>query len=221
MSETTKRALPDGFGVPKQETEKLLIERLQNSKTDEDYFRWLLFVVAFYRGIDKVESARALLQMFLDSNRNDEQKAHCHLALGQIATDEQRFETALNHFTAGLKLNPKRAKVSYVLYNNASYCLNQLARFKEGERYCRLALALDSIRPSAYRNLGVSLEGLGDYKSAAWAFVESVKADSSDQRAHQLLSQLIEKQPTLRIECPWIDGALDFSHNIPTDQYSV
>ena len=65
MTATLKRPLPPGFPLPKQETERLLIERLQNSKNEEDYFRWLLFVVAFYRGIEKVVSARALLQLFL------------------------------------------------------------------------------------------------------------------------------------------------------------
>jgi len=97
MTATLKRPLPPGFPVPKQETERLLIERLQNSKNEEDYFRWLLFVVAFYRGIEKVDSARALLQLFLETSKESEQKAHCHLALGQIATDEQHIETALNH----------------------------------------------------------------------------------------------------------------------------
>lgn len=221
MSETTKRTLPPGFSVPKQETERLLIERLQNSKNDEDYFRWLLFVVAFYRGIEKVDSARALLQMFLDANPDNDKKAHCHLALGQIATDDQRFETALRHFLTALKLSPSRAKVSYVLHNNTGYCLNQLARHQEAEQHCRLALAIDSLRPSAYRNLGISLQGQGDQKSAAWAFVESAKADSSDQRAYHLLSNLIEKHPDLRIQCPWVDSALNPSNDPLPDRYLV
>ncbi len=221
MTETSKRTLPTGFNVPTQETEKLLIERLQNSKTDEDYFRWLLFVVAFYRGIEKIDSARALLQMFLDSNPDDDKKAHCHLALGQIATDEQRLETALNHFLLALKLSPRQTKVTYVLHNNAGYCLNQLARHREAEQHCRLALAIDSLRPSAYRNLGISLQGQKDHKSAAWAFVESVKADSSDTKAQQLLSNLVDKHPVLRIECPWIEGALNFSSDPEPDKYLV
>ena len=221
MGATAKRTLPAGFSVPKQETEKLLIERLQSSKTDEDYFRWLLFVVAFYRGIEKVDSARALLQMFLDSNPDDDKKAHCHLALGQIATDEQRFETALNHFLLALKLSPAQAKVSYVLHNNAGYCLNQLARHRDAEQHCRLALAIDSLRPSAYRNLGISLQGQKDHKSAAWAYVESVKADSSDPKAQNLLSNLVEKNPALLIECPWIGGALNPSSDPMPDRYMV
>ncbi len=112
MTATLKRPLPPNFPLPKQETERLLIERLQNSKNEEDYFRWLLFVVAFYRGIEKVDSARALLQLFLETSKEPEQKAHCHLALGQIATDEQHIETALNHFATALRFNPSRPKLA-------------------------------------------------------------------------------------------------------------
>jgi tetratricopeptide (TPR) repeat protein len=209
MSATLKRPLPPGFPLPKQETERLLIERLQNSKNEEDYFRWLLFVVAFYRGIEKVDSARALLQLFLDTSREPEQKAHCHLALGQIATDEQQIETALNHFTTGLRFNPTKAKVGYVLHNNVSYCLNQLGRYKDAEQHCRLAIEIDARRASAYRNLGISLEGQKNILAAVWALVEAIKMDSADGRARDTLKKLILEYPFLTMQCPWIeDGFL-------------
>src|SRR5262249_36442822 len=83
-------------------TESLLVERLKNSQSESDYFRWLLFVVGFYRGIQKVDSAKTLLRRFIETNNSDEQKAHCHLTLGQIATDEQQFEAALKEFNAAL-----------------------------------------------------------------------------------------------------------------------
>jgi len=221
MGDSAKRALPPGFPEPKQDTERLLLERLQNSKTEEDYFRWLLFVVAFYRGIEKVESARALLQLFLETGQNNDHKAHCHLALGQIATDEQRFETALNHFVVALKINPTQASITYVLHNNAGYCLNKLARYKDAERHCRLAIGINSGRPAAYRNLGISLEGQCEFVSAAWALVEAVKADSSDERAQHLLAKLVEGRPALRLQCPWIDKALGLSDNPPVGGYCV
>ena len=205
MTATLKRPLPPGFPLPKQETERLLIERLQNSKSEEDYFRWLLFVVAFYRGIEKVESARALLQLFLETSKEPEQKAHCHLALGQIATDEQHIETALNHFTTALRFNPVKAKVGYVLHNNVSYCLNQLGRYGDAEQHCRQAIEMDARRASAYRNLGISLEGQQNTVSAVWALVEAIKLDSSDDRAREILKRLISEHPFLPIQCPWIE----------------
>ncbi len=221
MTHFTKRLLPPGFPVPKQETERLLIERLQNSKSEEDYFRWLLFVVAFYRGIRRPDSARALVTLFLETSHEPEHKAHCHLALGQIATDEQRLETALNHFQAALRLNPTKLKVVYVLHNNLAYCLNHLGRFQEAERHCRIAISLDSRRPSAYRNLGISLQRQGQLVGAAWAWVESVKADASDGRARDMLKALVSTHPSLMFECPWIEEGFVASNDRGDENIAV
>jgi Flp pilus assembly protein TadD len=193
-----------GSAVPPQDTEKMLLERLQNSATEDDHFRWLLFVVGYYRGVQRVDAAKALLQKFLHESEKSEYKVHCHLALGQIATDEQELETALNHFSAALALKPTTKKVEYVLLNNTGYCLNMLGRYGEGEQHCRMALAIDWVRPSAYRNLGVSLHGQGDLVSCAWALVEAAKADSSDNRASALLERLLSANPALLVSNPWI-----------------
>ena len=190
-----------------QDTETLLLERLKNSQSESDYFRWLLFVVGFYRGIQKVEAATALLRRFIETSNNDEQKAHCHLTLGQIATDEQHFEAALKHFKIALGLNPKQKKIVYVLHNNAAYCLNMLHCYAEGERHCRLAIEVNWMRASGYRNLGVSLKGQAKIVEAVWALVEAAKLDVSDDRARVLLSKLIEENPGVVLQCPWaMDG---------------
>ena len=186
-----------------EDTETLLLERLKNSQSEGDYFRWLLFVVGFYRGIQKVESAIALLRRFVETSKNDEQKAHCHLTLGQIATDEQHFEAALKHFKTALELNPKQKKIVYVLHNNAAYCLNMLHCYAEGERHCRLAIEVNWMRASAYRNLGVSLKGQAKIVEAVWALVEAAKLDVSDERARLLLHKLIEENPDVVVQCPW------------------
>jgi tetratricopeptide (TPR) repeat protein len=186
------------------DTEKLLLARLKNSSSDEDYFRWMLFVVGFYRGINKIEAATELLSGFVQTSTDVEQSAHCYLALGQIATDERRHEAALNHFTSALELAPKRRKVVYVLHNNIAYSLNSLGRFAEGETECRAAIEIDWTRASGYRNLGVSLQGQNDLVSAAWALTEAIKADSVDNRARLLLEKLVALHPSLGIQCPWI-----------------
>ena len=186
-----------------QDTETLLLERLKNSQSESDYFRWLLFVVGFYRGIQKVEAATALLRGFIETSNNDEQKAHCHLTLGQIATDEQHFEAALKHFKTALGLNPKQKKIVYVLHNNAAYCLNMLHCYEEGERHCRLAIEVNWMRASGYRNLGVSLKGQSKIVEAVWALVEAAKLDVSDERAGVLLHKLIEENPAVVLRCPW------------------
>ena len=198
-TKTTALALPETA----QDTEGLLLERLKNSKTEEDYFRWMLFVVGFYRGINKIDSAVQLLEGYIQLSKNAEQTAHCHLAFGQIATDERKLDVALKHFTEALALAPENRKVSYVLHNNVGYCLNALGRFVEGEKFCRTAIEMDWVRASAYRNLGVSLQGQGNIVGAAWALSEAVKADGADLRARQLLDKLIAAHPSIAIQCPW------------------
>jgi tetratricopeptide (TPR) repeat protein len=208
MSTSDKKVIAPETASPGGDTEKLLLERLENSKSEDDYFRWLLFVVGFYRGIQKVEAATALLQRFIETTKSNERKAHCHLTLGQIATDEQRFEVALEHFTTALGFNPAKKKIVYVLYNNAGYCLNTLGRYVEGERHCRIAIETNWTRASAYRNLGLSLKGQGKIIEAVWALVEAAKADASDDRARVLLRELMAENPEVVVRCPWVAEGL-------------
>ena len=191
------------------DTEGLLLQRLNNTTTEAEYFRWMLFVVGFYRGIDKISEAIELLEAYIKSNRNAENMAHCHLALGQIATDEKRFAAALEHFNEALALRPEKSKVKYVLHNNIAFCLNQLNRHVEAEKYCRAAIDLDWTRASAFRNLGISLKGQGNLIGAAWVLVEAINADPSDARARQIVEQVVKGDPSLRVQCPWLNGALD------------
>jgi tetratricopeptide (TPR) repeat protein len=208
MDPTDKKTTTLTLSEQPQDTENLLLERLKNSTTSEDYFRWMLFVVGFYRGINKIDAATELLEGFTKISKDTEQSAHCYLALGQIATDEQRLEDALRHFTLALELAPKKRKVGYVLHNNIGFCLNTLGRFVEGEIHCRNAIAIDWTRASGYRNLGVSLHGQGNILSAAWALAEAVRVDADDNRASLLLEKLLALNPILAVQCPWATQAL-------------
>jgi tetratricopeptide (TPR) repeat protein len=208
MSTMTKKTLPDH--APEQHTEKLLLERLQNSTNEDDYFRWLLFVVGYYRSFKKNPAATELLERYLKRQDVDaEKKAHCYLALGQIATDEQRLDAALNHFHTALCLEPTKKRIVYVIRNNLGYCLNRLGRFTEGEKECRQAIAINGKRASAYRNLGVSLEGQGRPIEAAWAYVEAVKADPSEDRSRALLEKFVAQHAEVVVKCPWISEGLN------------
>ena len=213
MSITEKKlATVDTSEIPTSDTpdtEKLLLARLESSTTHDDYFRWMLFVVGFYRAINKIEAAARLLEDFIKVSQDVEQSAHCYLALGQIATDEQRHDAALDYFTAALAAGPKKRKVLYVLHNNIGYCLNSLGRFSEGEQHCREAIAIDWTRASGYRNLGLSLNGQKNFVGAAWALVEAVKADEADNRARVLLEKLLALHPILGVQCPWVMNVLN------------
>jgi len=204
MSTSDKKTPNLEMAAQDGDTEHLLLERLGKSQSEADYFRWLLFVVGFYRGVQKIDAAKALLERFCETSNNADQKAYCNLTLGQIATDEQCFEAALGYFNTALGLNPKQKKIVYVLHNNAAYCLNTLHRYTEGERHALIAIEINWTRASGYRNLGISLRGQGKITEAGWALVEAVRLDTSDERARVLLRTLIEENPELALHCPWL-----------------
>ena len=217
MNPTDKKTTALALSEQSPDTEAILLERLRNSANSDDYFRWMLFVVGFYRGINNIDAATDLLEGFIKAGKDAEQTAHCYLALGQIATDEQRFEDALKCFTLALERAPKRKKVTYVLHNNIAFCLNSLARYSEGEAHCREAIEVDWTRASAYRNLGISLQGRGNARAAAWALVEAVRADPADQRARAILHKLVTLVPSLSVECPWAIDALESDSTVDPD----
>lgn len=206
---------------PAVDTEDLLLARLRSSTTADDYFRWLLFVVGFYRDVNKLPAAVELLERFINQSSNTEQSAHCYLALGQIATDAGCHDSALEYFNSAVRLAPKRLAVAYVLQNNIGYTLNALGRFVAGEKHCCMAIEIDSKRASGYRNLGISLHGQNDLIGAAWAFTEAMKADSSDDRSRDLLEKLLTLHPTLAVQCPSTVQVLYPDRDTQADNFPV
>jgi tetratricopeptide (TPR) repeat protein len=218
MNNLTKKTPISANQPPAQDTETMLLQRLESTTNEEEYFRWMLFTVGYYRGIQKPKEAKDLLQKFVGITSKPDYHVQCQLALGQIATDEQDMEMAISHFGAALELQPESKKVEYILRNNLGYCLNMVGRYEEGERNCRIALDLNWTRPSAYRNLGISFHGQGKLASAAWALLEAVKMDPTDDRARMLLKKLASDNPTLAVQCPWLMEGLD---PIPPKQETV
>jgi tetratricopeptide (TPR) repeat protein len=209
MNDITKKSSTPPAGTSDQDTEKMLLQRLEATNNEDEYFRWMLFTVGYYRGIERPEPAKDLLRGFLGTTSNPDYHVQCQLALGQIATDEQQMENAISHFGAALELQPSSKKIEYVLRNNLGYCLNMAGRYDEGERHCRAALELNWTRASAYRNLGISFHGQGKIASAAWALLEAIKMDPTDDRARMLLKKLATDHPSLIQQCPWLIAGLD------------
>jgi tetratricopeptide (TPR) repeat protein len=209
MNDITKKSSAVPTLSTDHDTEKMLLQRLEATTNEEDHFRWMLFTVGYYRGVARLDAAKELLNRFLDTTSNPEFRVQCHLALGQIATDDQQMEQAIAHFGAGLELQPGSKKIEYVLRNNLGYCLNMVGRYDDGEQQCRAALDLNWTRPSAFRNLGISFHGQGKIAAAAWALLEAIKTDSADDRARMLLKKLATDHPSLLQQCPWVLSGLD------------
>jgi len=206
-----KRPIVVAKGIPATDSveEKSLLKYLESDISEATYLETLWQLVWFYNSIRRNDLAVDLIERIMASAGDTEQQARGYLALGEIAEQKQRYEAALDYYSKGITLKPKEKGVAYFLHNNAGYCLNILGKHEEAERYCRLAIQLDSERANAFKNLGISLEGLEDLVGAAWAYVEATKADARDSRAFRLLEKLIADHPELPSQFPGILKELD------------
>ena len=122
MNTLMKKTAAPSEAFQDQDTEKMLLQRLETTTDEDQYFRWMLFTVGYYRGVERAQSAKDLLRRFLSTTSNPEYHVQCQLALGQIATDEQKMDKAIDHFGAALHLQPNSKKIEYILRNNLGYC---------------------------------------------------------------------------------------------------
>ena len=137
------------------------------------------------------------------------EKAEIVLASGQLMENLGDFASAIEAYRRGIALEPVQASAWYLLHNNLGYCLNQLGRYDEGERWCRAAIQIEPARHNAYKNLGVACDGQGRHGEAIHCFIAATKADAADPRALRLLEDLIDRHPDVRTEMPDLDHQLE------------
>jgi tetratricopeptide (TPR) repeat protein len=145
----------------------------------------------FYSRAQNGRLAASVTQVVLECTDDAQTRAGAYLRLGQLAEEEDRIPLAHQYYLEGLALGPRGKAVAYLLNNNTGYCLNALARSKEAEHYCRLAIEIDPDRYNAYKNLGISLERQGDPEGAARAYIDATRIEPLDSRAFHLLEQLL------------------------------
>ena len=209
MNDLLKKTLTLTDAPQAQDTEKMLLRRLEARQTKRSIFVGCCLRLATTEAYKRLKMPKTCSGDFLMLLASADFHVQCRLALGQIATDEQDLDMAISHFESALQLRPESKKIEYILHNNLGYCFNMSGRYDEGERHCRSALDLNWTRPSAYRNLGISFHGQGKLASAAWALLEAVKMDCSDDRARTLLQKLASDNPSLAIQCPWLTEGLN------------
>jgi tetratricopeptide (TPR) repeat protein len=152
----------------------------------------------------------ALLELRTEDPVSNERRAFFHLVLGQKAQGEEKWDVALEHYACGLSCLPKRPRTLYLLYSNSALCRNMFGFYSEAEQYCRLAIAIDPRRHHAFKNLGVSLRGQGDFAGAAWFFLEAMRKNRSDCQALELFRDLLVDHPMLPLQNPWLEDELEY-----------
>ncbi len=177
------------------EVERMLRERLDRAQKELKEAIWGL--VSFYSQVGRPEQAQSHLDELLAASENAEEKAFYYLSMGQLMEQKQDFEAAVTWYRQAFALEPSRSEVWYLIHNNLGYSLNQVGEFSEGEQYCRRAIEIDSARYNAYKNLGIALEGQGQFLEAAHAYLAAVKAGPNDQRALGHLRHLLGEHPDI------------------------
>ena len=93
-----------------------------------------------------------------------------------------------------MDLPPERNDDWYFLCNNLGYCLNQFGRHAEATSFCRAAIEINPKRHNAYKNLGVALQGQGEYSKAADAYIEATRICPRDGRALNHLEEMVSRE---------------------------
>src|SRR5262245_26549001 len=187
--------LPEGIPATDEKEETRLLERLQQDPSGVALSDSLYELACYYNKNCRSDLAVKVMTTLMDHSEGPEEQAICYMSLGQIAEQNGQSALAIEHYTQGLRLQPKAALVAYYLHNNMASCLNAERKYREGEQYCRAAIEIDSARANAFKNLGISLRGQGDLIGAAWAYAEASRVDPSDMTTLRLLRKTVAEEP--------------------------
>ncbi len=194
---------PQEKRISAQEAEHLLLERLKSRESD--FLNALWDLANFYSKAGRQEQSQTYLERYVANTDDPEKRAGCYLAFGQLMEQMRDFESAIVFYSRAFVLEPANNGTWYLIHNNLGYCLNHFGRYSEAEGYCRSAIKIDPSRHNAYKNLGVSLAGQGDFANAAENLIRATKANASDGRALKLLEQLLVEHPEVKADIPDIE----------------
>jgi tetratricopeptide (TPR) repeat protein len=184
--------------VSSQEMEQHLLRKLEESENNPTEALWRL--AEFYKQTRQNSKALTRLQELIPLLPDPEERAKCVLAMGQTMEQTGHYPAAAGYYKQALALEPMHTRTWYFVNNNLGFSLNVMERFAESEPYCRKAIETDPNRPNAYKNLGLSLAGQGQYREAAQCYVAATQVNAADPRAFHLLMDLLKNHPELEYD---------------------
>jgi tetratricopeptide (TPR) repeat protein len=196
----TVSRLRDGVALTIAETEKVLLDDLEESRGTSKQALWDLAVL--YSKTGRQTLAVDCISRLYPLASDDEERAGCGLAMGQLQEQLGAFEAAAHHYGVALKFESAVPDTRYWLNNNLGYSLLQLSRADDAIPYLEIAVATDRDRPNAYKNLGLAHAHLGAFARAAAYFVSATQANATDARSLRHLEEMIAAHPEVLAEVP-------------------
>ena len=181
-----------------EEAEKTLLKKVKAEKSQPLDALWEL--ACFYQQTRQFDKGLDCLRQILPKIPDAERKASCVLGFGQMMESIGDYKAAVGYYKEAVTMEPVRTATWYFINNNLGFSLNQLGEFSEGEKYCRKAIEIDPNRPNGFKNLGLSLIGLGDFHGAATWFVTATQVNAADPRSLRHLEELVKQHPELEFE---------------------
>jgi tetratricopeptide (TPR) repeat protein len=184
----------DGEGIPLDECKKVFAKLMEQPRDKREIFKALYGFVVECSDANDVVSAYAYAEKMLLYAEDAAEKAYCLLCMGQFKERVGDFGGALKTYLSAMKLPVEQNDDWYFLNNNLGYCLNWFGRHAEAIPYCLAAIGINPRRYNAYKNLGVALQGQGEYSRAALAYIEATRICPRDPRALHLLEDLVSRE---------------------------
>jgi tetratricopeptide (TPR) repeat protein len=186
----------DEMKVSPEEAEAILLQRLAERQREAEAAVWEL--VRFYSHTGRQPLAKAYVERLMAEAEDSGKRAFLSFALGQLMEQVRDYGAAIEAYTAALALEPADPAVWYFINNNLGYCLNHFSRYEEAEARCRAAIQVDPSCHNAHKNLGIALEGQGQFEESAQCYLVAAQAQPADPRSLRLLEDLLARHPEVK-----------------------
>jgi tetratricopeptide (TPR) repeat protein len=196
----------EGELITTEEVERRLLKNLEDRKGDPRQTLWNLAI--FYGQTNRVAQAVECVERLWKDADDPEEKARRLLALGGLMEKANDFVAAEGFYRAAYALEPCDPHTCYFIRNNLGFCLNKFGNYAEAEQYLTQALSINPDRHNAHKNLGISCEGRGEYIEATEHYIAAIRRNAADPRALGHLEQLVNRQPTLLVDIPYLANRL-------------
>jgi tetratricopeptide (TPR) repeat protein len=183
--------MPDGEMVSIQDTERMF-SIIVKGRESRDLITEILWSVAKECwNSSYFKAAHDYFEKILSLSDAPSEKAACLLNMGNAMEQLSDYRAALDAYSRAFELPQEQNENWYFLNNNLGYCLNQVGKYQEAEKYCRAAIDIEPGRHNAWKNLGIALQGQGLYAEAAMSLIHATNLCPTDSRALAHLEDLI------------------------------